>query len=173
MAHRAVGQATGGVDPVLPNEFKSFRFLVGRWQPMQVVNLGTRADIILRRAVTFETPLHVEGLGASGERHLIEGTVTGRATDTFSDMDAVIEEDKVRQIVYPIPLDRSVGRQAVTHGLKERSFRPDLGVAGHADLRARYPGEGRFFHRRVAVATVYAVIPHVMFVTERHRLLER
>jgi hypothetical protein len=110
VADGAVGQATGGVDLVLPNELKSLAFLIGRRLPMEVVDFGTRPDVILRGAVTLEAPLHIERLRAASERHLVERAMTGGAADTFGDVDAVIEEDEIRQIVYPVPFDRFVNR---------------------------------------------------------------
>ena len=77
---------------------------------MEVVDFGARPDVILWGAVTLEAPLHIERLRAAGERHLVERAMTGGAADTFGDMDAVIEEDEVGQIVYPIPFDRFVSR---------------------------------------------------------------
>ena len=46
-------------------------------------------------------------------------------------------------------------------------------MAAHANVRAWDAGEGRFLHRGVAIATVDAVVPDVMFVAEGNRLFER
>ena len=41
-----------------------------------------------------------------GQRHAVDRAVAGHAADAFGDMDAVIEEDVVRQLVDAVPADR-------------------------------------------------------------------
>ena len=43
------------------------------------------------------------------QRHLIHLPVAGRAANAFIDVNAVIEIDEVREIVYPGPVDRFAG----------------------------------------------------------------
>ena len=93
---------------------------------MRVVNFRGGPNEILRGAMTIQTPLHVERLGAPGERHLVELTVAGRTADAVRDMDAVVEVNEIGQVVNPIPLQRRVRRQALPDRLQQGRFGPEL-----------------------------------------------
>jgi len=123
--------------------------------------------------MAFETPLHVKRLRFPSDRHLVNSTVTSRAADAFGDVDAVIEIGEVGQIVDTIPFQGRIGCQAGTYGPEQRRFHPQLRVTSHAGLGRGHPGEARFFDRSVAVTAIDAVITDMMFVAERHRLLQR
>ena len=140
---------------------------------MQVVNLRSRPDEFFRGAMALQAPLHVERLGAPGERHLVELAVAGRTADAVPDMDAVVEVDEIGQVVDPIPSQRLVRRQALADRPEQGCFGPDLRVTGHANLRAGDAGKGGFLDRAVAVTAIDPIVADVMFVAERHRLLER
>ena len=58
--------------------------------------------------MAIETPLHVKRLRLASKRHLIDAAVAGRTTDSFRDMDAVIEENVIGQIVDAVPLQRRI-----------------------------------------------------------------
>ena len=77
---------------------------------MQIVNLSRGPEIILRGTVALQAPLHVKSLGPAGERHLVHRAVAGGAADTFVDVDAVVEKDKIRQVIHPIPFQWLAGR---------------------------------------------------------------
>ena len=96
--------------------------------------------------------------------------MTGYATDTFVDMDAVVEIDEAGQIVDPCPLERFAGAQALPHRVQHRAIQPDLGVAVHADLGGRNSGEGRFLDGGVTVPAVDTIIGHMVLVAEGYRL---
>ena len=59
-------------------------------------------------AVTIQTPLHRQRLDLSYHFHLIDPAVAGNATNAASNVDAMIEVSKVRQIVNALPQNRLV-----------------------------------------------------------------
>src|SRR5947209_6903747 len=122
--------------------------------------------------MTIETPPHVKGLSFPGQRHLIDAAMTTGTADPFRYVNAVIEINVVGQIVNAVPLQRAVGGEAFPHRLKRRSIRPNLRVTRHTSVGTRKPGIGRFLNRSVAVPAIDSVLAHVMFVAERHRLIE-
>src|SRR5690242_2685900 len=92
------------------------------------------------------------------------------AADTLGDVDAVIEENVVRQRVDPRPADRDVVGQALTVGRQHRGIGPDLGMAGHADRRGRHSRIGRLFDCRMTIAAVDPEPTDMVLVTEGYRL---
>ena len=173
MASAAIRQAAARIDVILPNELRALRGLVRRRVPVHVINFRARPDEILRLAVAFQTPLHVKRLRPPRDRHLVDLAVTSRAADAFRDVNAVIEIDEVRQIVHAVPA-RSACLVRGSRALERASALPSRS-ASDTSCRCRWrdSGEGGFFDRSMAVATVDAVIEHMMFVTERHGLRER
>ena len=77
---------------------------------MEVINLCARPEVILRVAMTLQAPLHVEGLGPPGERHLVDRYVSGGTAHAFVDVDAVVEKNEVGQVVDPVPRQRPASR---------------------------------------------------------------
>ena len=63
-----------------------------------------RSHILLGMAVAVETPLHLQRVLLPGERHPVHPPVAALTTDSLIDVNAVIEIDKVGQIVHPRPL---------------------------------------------------------------------
>ena len=55
--------------------------------------------------MAVEAPAHLEGWILICQSHLINAAVAGLATNTFFDMNTVIEIDKIREIVNLRPLD--------------------------------------------------------------------
>src|SRR5580704_8392475 len=132
--------------------------------------LVARAQIFLRRAVAAQAPLHLQRFLLVHQRHLVDRTVAGIATHSFIDMNAVIEINEVRKLVYPRPLQRLASLVAGADGLEQLGIRPDLRVAVHASLGARNAGETRSLNGSVAVAAVDAESGDVMLMTEGHGL---
>ena len=95
--------------------------------------------------MAIQTPFHMEGFGFPHEGHSVNPTVTGFATDAFVDVNAVVEIDEIRNIVYPRPLDRPILTKACPYGLERRTVRPHLLVTIHADLCWRNSGECGLF----------------------------
>ena len=93
-----------------------------------------RTERLLGVAVAGEAPAHEEGFLSGNERHLIDPAVALTAGDAFVHMGAVIEIDKVRQVMDAIPCDGLSAKKAVPDRLKHRGVFPDLRVARHARL---------------------------------------
>ena len=81
--------------------------------------------------MALDTPLHRHGLGLERQLHLLDLTVTCRTSNAFIEMDAVVEIDKIRQVVDAAPFERFPGPPTGAHRLQHRAGVPDLGVAIH------------------------------------------
>ena len=99
--------------------------------------------------------------------------MTGNAAYSFVNVDAVIEISKSGHIVDPYPFDGLARSVTFPHRRKQRTVRPDLGMAIHADFRRRNAGKSRVFYRGVTVSTVDPVVTDVVLVTELNRLRAR
>src|SRR3954453_12239269 len=141
----------------------------GRLVP-HIEDLVPRTQIVLRSAMTPQTPLHLQRLRLVHQRHLIDGAVTRVATKSLGHMDAVIEEDEIRDLIHTRPLQRLAGAVAGPYWFEQLGIGPDLRVAVHAGLRRRNSGKARGLNRRVAVAAINAEAGHVMLVAEWPRL---
>ena len=91
-------------------------------------------NILGRISVTFKAPFHIKCVDFVRERHLVDPTVTSGTADAFVYMDAVIEVNKVRQVVNARPFERLYGAEVGANGLKDFGIGPDLRVTGHADF---------------------------------------
>src|SRR5579862_8250688 len=88
-------------------------------------------------------------------------------------MNAVIEVDEIRQVIYAGPMQRLTGAIARPHRLQRRACRPDLRVTIHTCFGGRDVGKTGRFHGGMAVAAIQPHSAYVMRVAERHRLLAR
>src|SRR5205085_466321 len=71
-----------------------------------VEDLITWPKILFGSTMAVQAPLHLQGRIVVHQRHAIHGPVTGVATYSFVDVNAVIEVNKVRQIVDASPNQR-------------------------------------------------------------------
>src|SRR5438045_566080 len=108
MTCSAVGQAPADVDLVGGDELGTLSALIARRLPGHVEDLVARPNEFVRVAMTIETPFHVKSGRAPGDRHLIDAPVARRATDSFRDVNAVIEPDVIGQVIDTVPLQGSV-----------------------------------------------------------------
>ena len=131
-----------------------------------IENLIARAKILFRRAMAFQTPLHLQRLLLIHKRHLVDWAVARIAAHAFVDVNAVIEEDKVRKLVHPRPLQRLAGAVTGADRLKQLRVGPDLRVAIHARLGRRNTGKTRSLNRSVAIAAVDAEAGNVVLMAE-------
>ena len=167
-------QYSTALNPVFRFQRETFRQLFFRFvflPPLHVVNLVDGPHEPFRRAVTLQTPLHLERLCLVENRHLVDAPVTRRAADTFFHVNAVIEVGVIRQVVYAYPLDRLAGAKTRAHRFEIRTVSPDLFVAVHARRRRRQSRRRGRFDRGVTVTTIDAVVADVMFMTELNGLL--
>lgn len=82
--------------------------------------------------MTIKTPFHLQRRCLVGNRHLIDATVTCRATDAFVHVNTVIEIRVVGQVVHSDPLNRFSRPQACPHWLEIGTVGPNLLVTVHA-----------------------------------------
>ena len=73
--------------------------------PGHIEDFLTRPYEFFRLAVAFQTPFHIEGVDFPHQRHLVNLPVTGLTRNTFVNMDAVIEVNKIGKIVNPHPFN--------------------------------------------------------------------
>ena len=106
MTSRTTRQHVFRLDVVFLSQFTAYDILVARRLPFHVRDVFLFPQNLFRRAVTFETPLHLQRSFVPDAGHQVNSTVTGRTTYAFVDVDAVIEIGEIRQVVYARPLDR-------------------------------------------------------------------
>src|SRR5262249_58267511 len=128
------------------------------------------SHVSLRLAVTLETPFHEQRVLAPHDRHLIDLSVTRRATDSFGHVNAVIEVHEVGEVVHSRPAQWGVRAKACPNGLERGTRGSDLRMTAHAGVRRREPCEGGGLDRRVAVAAVDTDSRHMVLVAERNWL---
>src|SRR6185437_5473722 len=175
MTHAAIGELreAGFADVVRGEQLFAALQLVRRRLPFGVENLIARPEIFFRLAVALQAPAHVKRVRLPCDRHLIHRTVATRAADAFLDMDAVVEENEVRQVIDAFPVNGNARGEALAHRRQYRRVFPNLRVTGHAGFSGWQSGERGFFHGRVAVTAVEPEAADVMFVAEWRRLRER
>ena len=108
--------------------------------------LAPHLDKAFRVAMALKTPLHEQRVFAPGHRHLINRSVAGRTVNPPPNVNAVIEVDKVGQIVHTRPFQRAVLAKAGAHGFEGRTIGPNLGMAIHAGLRGGYSRKTALFN---------------------------
>ena len=170
MTGRTAGQDIRAANVVLMFELGTGFELVSRRLPGHVVDLGSRPQNFLRRAMAGYTPLHLKRGYLPDQRHSVYRAVTGRATDSLVHVNAVIEVDEVRQVVNAVPLEGFAGAPAFAYRLEVWAGGPYLRVAVDAGLGWRDAGEGRLLDGRVAVAAIDPQRSGVMSVTELNGL---
>ena len=121
--------------------------------------------------MAFQAPLHLQRRRLKHDRHLIDSTVTGRTTDAFVHVNAVIEVSVVRQVVNSDPFDWLAGTKTRADGLEIRTVGPDLLMTAHAGIGGRHTRRGCDLNGGVAITAIDAIITDVMLVTELDRLL--
>src|SRR3954468_8244045 len=92
------------------------------------------------------------------------------ATDSFVDVNAVVEVGELGEIVDALPCDWCASAVTGADGLERGSANPNLLMTVHASFRGRDACERRRLHGGVAVAAIDAELTRVVSVTELHRL---
>jgi len=132
-----------------------------------------RTERLLGMAVAGEAPAHKEGFLSGNERHLIDPAVALTACDAFVHVGAVIEIDKVWQVMDAVPRDGLAAKKALPDWLEHGRVLPNLRVTRHACLRGGHAGEGRNFGSGMAIAAIDSHPPDVMCVAKGNGLRER
>ena len=111
--------------------------------------------------MTIQAPLHVQSLRLPHQGHGVDVAMAGLTPDALGYVDIVLEVDKVRQVMYPGPLERHLIAKTRPYRLEHRRLGPDQGVTAHAGLRGRDSRKGGFLDGGVAVAAVDAQLSSV------------
>jgi len=146
VTHRTVGELCSVSDVVLLYQLLPQRELVSRRLPARIEYLVARPHEPLGLAMALEAPFHVQRIFRPHHRHLIDRPMTGRAANAFFHVDAVIEIDKIGQVMNPCPRDRLVGSPACPDGFQHGTGDVNLGVTGHTSLGGRDAGKTALFH---------------------------
>ena len=79
-----------------------------RQQHFDVEDLGFRADKLVRVPMAIHAPLHEQRRRLKGQRHLVNAPMTRSTADAHVNVDAVVEVDKTRDVVHPLPTERLI-----------------------------------------------------------------
>jgi len=121
--------------------------------------------------MAIEAPLHQKRVRLEHQRHLIDRAVTRRAANALADVNAVVEIRKIAEAMDLHPLDRFTGSIALAHRLQITDVIEQNRVAVHTGFRGRDAGGSGILNGSMTVAAVDAIVSHMMFVAELHRLL--
>jgi hypothetical protein len=86
------------------------------------------------------------------------------------DVNAVVEEDVVRQIIGARPPERHARSITLPDRLQHFAVGPHLRMAVHARFGGRHAREAGLFHGCMAITAVKAQAADVMLMAERNRL---
>ena len=123
--------------------------------------------------MALEAPFHIQGVFLVHERHLVDLAMTGLTSYTLADMDVMLEVDEIGQIVDTCPTQCHIIPVTGADRLEDGSLGPNHRVTGHAGFGRGDTGKSRGFYRGVAVPAVDTHTSHMVFVTERDRLILR
>jgi len=158
-------------DPVLRFEIGPFLRRKITVLPLHIVDLGLWPYKFFGRAVTFQTPFHLQSILLKDRGHVIDLAMTRRTSDALRHVYAVIKIGEFRKVVHAFPFDRFVVTKTRPDRFKIWTVRPDLAVAVHTRLCRRHSGGRGRLDRRMAVSAVYTVVADVMFMAELNGLL--
>ena len=115
MTYGAIREAPG-IDIVVDQQLRA-RLIVNAARPLRIEHGIPWPQIGRWIAMTVQTPLHGERRDARGQRHFVDRAMTGGAADTFGDVNAMVEINKVRQFVQSLPAQESRRAKASMSGL--------------------------------------------------------
>ena len=127
----------------------------------------------MRIAVTIETPTHLKAVSLPHERHLVDAAVAAFAADTLTNVNAVVEIHKVRQIVHARPLNGIARAVTGADRFQRRAGVPYLRMAIDAGLSGWNIGEAGLLHGSVAIAAIEAQRADMVRMAEWYRLIAR
>ena len=154
MTYGTIRQLPGGIDSITFHKFGAKSFLRYGRPPSHREHFFTRPQIFFGESMAIQTPFHMKRFRFVGERHLIDSPVTRFASHSLVNVNAVIEVDKVWNVVYSNPQNRVVLSKARSNWFQGRTGRPDLFVAIHANFGRWNSGKGSALDGRVAVSTI-------------------
>ncbi len=104
--------------------------------------------------MAVQAKTHIKAMRLDIGGHVIHPAMTGLAAHPLSDMNLVVEINKIGQQIDPVPLDRLTRCPAIPYRSQVSCGRRNLAVAGHTRLGGREISERRFIDRVVAIAAV-------------------
>jgi hypothetical protein len=122
-------------------------------------------------AVTIQAPFHVQRVLAAHERHVVDRAVALFASDATRHMNAVIEIDKVGQIVDASPANWLPGSGALVQSRQFWAVPPDQPMTRETCFRGWQPCEGRDLDSGVAIPAIDSQLTRVVAVTKFDRLV--
>ncbi len=120
--------------------------------------------------MAVEAEFHFESLGPVRQWHPVDPSVTLDAGDPFGNVNVMAEIHIVGNAGDTMPVEWPVLGEALPDGRKDLGVRPDLRMAGHANVRRWKTCVSAGFDGRVTIAAVDSEIAGVMLVAEGHRL---
>jgi hypothetical protein len=87
---------------------------------IKIIDLFERTDVLLRIAVTVETPTHRVTLGLIDLFHLVHVSVAALTGNSPVQVCGMVEVDVIRGLVHPNPLDR-LTLNSIAIGILKRS----------------------------------------------------
>ena len=139
--------------------------------PVRVEDLLKRAEVRCWIAMAIQAPAHVQTGALPGQRHAVDRAVAGDTSDTFGNMNAVIEICELGQVVNTFPLDRLVIAKTGSDGFEIWTVRPQLAVTVHTSLRRRHARGSGGLDRLVTISAVDTVVAYMVFMRELYGLL--
>ena len=109
---------------------------------IEVIDFRHGSDEFLGCTMTIQTPLHLQRVRSPYQRHHVHIAMTCLTRHAFLHMNAMIEVDKIREVMNANPLKRHSRRKTCSHRLEHRAGVPDLRVAGHTGISGWNAGEG-------------------------------
>lgn len=134
--------------------------------PCSIEDFGRGPDVRSRIPVARETPFHLERVLLINRRHVRDITVARGATDTLSDVDAVIEIDVFGKVVDADPLNRFVVTVTGPDRLEVRTVCPNLGMTVHTGLCWGHTRRSGGLDRGVTITAIDTVVTDMVFVAE-------
>lgn len=134
--------------------------------PCSIEDFGRGPDVRSRIPVARETPFHLERVLLINRRHVRDITVARGATDTLSDVDAVIEIDVFGKVVDADPLNRLVVTVTSPDWLEVGTVCPNLGMTVHTGLCWGHTRRSGGLDRGVTITAIDTVVTDMVFVAE-------
>lgn len=158
------------IDVILAHQTCAHLLLVRR-HPGHIEDPVTRPEVLGGIPVTVEAPLHLQCRCAHGEWHLIHPAMAGCAAHSIGNVNTVIEIDKIREIVNPLPAKLcNTGTPAIHHRCQHLLVGKQLGVASHASGNGWDASKAGGFHRLMTVTAIQPNLANMVLVTEWHYL---
>ena len=99
--------------------------------------------------------------------------MTCGTADPLLHVNTVIEENKIRQLIYSRPVQWLLSGQAMTNRCKHWRVHPYLRMATHTGVRRRDSGKRRSLHRAMAISAINPQPGNVVLMAERDLLHPR